>query len=104
MIDNRCTLPHPDIENDATSLMPLNVVRSIKGIPQHLKYFLWLSFFKLSAELVVYGDLHDTMNHGAIVEPLQISISNCSSDIRSKLLRCRIRYHIKDPLVLQDNL
>ena len=100
MIDNRCTLPHSGIKNGATNLVPLNVVRSTKRIPQHLKYFLWLSFFKLSTELIVHGDPHDVMNHGTIIEPLQINISDHSSGIRSRLLRCRICYHIKDPLVL----
>ena len=92
------------IKNDATSLVPLNVIRSIKGIPQHLKHFLWLSLFKFLAELVVHGGPHDATNYGAIVEPLQISISDRTSGIESRLLRCQIRNHIQDPFMLQDNL
>ena len=30
MIDDRCILPHSDVENGATSLVPLNIVESAK--------------------------------------------------------------------------
>ena len=78
MIGNKYILPHSDIKNGATSLVPLNVVRSTKGIPQYLKHFLWLSFFKLLTELVVHGGPQDATNYGAVIEPLQISILNHS--------------------------
>ena len=104
MIGNRCTLPHSNIENGITSLVPLNVIRSTKGIPQHLKYFLLLSLFKFLVEFIIHGGLHNATNHGAVIEPLQISVLDHASGIGSRLLRCRIRYHIKDPLMLQDYL
>ena len=100
MIGNRCTVPHSGIKNDATSLVSLNIVRSTKKIPQYLKHFLWLSFFKFSTELVVHRGSHNVTNRNVVVEPLQISISNRTSGVGSRLFRCRIHYHIKDPLVL----
>ena len=54
MIGNRCILPHPSIENGATSLMPLKIIKSTKRISQHLKQFLWLSLFKFLTELIIH--------------------------------------------------
>ena len=104
MIGNRCTLPHLDVKNDVTSLVLLNIVRNTKRISQHLKHFLWLSLFKFLAELVVHGGPHDATNYGAIIEPLQIRVSDYTSGVESRLLRCRICNHIQDPFMLQDNL
>ena len=40
MIDDRCSLPHSSIENGATSLVLLNIVKSTKGLSQYLEHFL----------------------------------------------------------------
>ena len=93
MIDGRCSLLHPNIENGATSLVPLNIIGSTKRLSQHLKYFLWLNLFKFLAELIIHGGSHYTTNNGMVAELLQVSVSNHATSVRSGLLRCRIYNH-----------
>ena len=55
-------------------------------------------------ELVAHDSQYDAAHRDPIIEPLLISISDCSMCIDSWLFRCRIRYHISDPFMLQDYL
>ena len=91
------------IEHYARGFVSLRILRGAEGLIQHLNDLLWLRILELTTKFIVHGYPYHTMYSRAIIEPLQISISDRSSGIRSRLLRCQIRYHIKNPLVLQEN-
>ena len=99
-IDDRCFLPYLSIENDTTSLVPLNIIKSTKRLSQHLEHIFWLSLFKLSTELIIHCSPQNATYCGTIVEPLQISISNRIMSIRTRLLGYRICKDVQDLLML----
>ena len=74
-----------------------------KGVVQHLKHLLRLDILEPTVELIIHCHQHYAPNGGAVIEPLLISVSDCPSSIRDWLLRYRIRYYIKDPLMLKDD-
>ena len=82
--------------------MPLNVIEWVKGLVQNLQHILWLSILKMMAELIIHCCQHNVMNRSSIVEPLLISISDRTADVRSWLLGCWIYQYIQDLFMLQD--
>ena len=83
--------------------MPFNVVRRAKGVIQHLKHLLWLGILEPTAELIIHCRQHYASDIGAVIEPLLVSVSDRPSSVQGWLLRCRIRYYIKDLLMLKDD-
>ena len=102
MISDRSPIMHTRIENGTRHSVPFNVVWRPERFLQHLKNLFRLCLLKFSTELVIHRSQHYAPYYGAIIGPLQISVPDCATHIRSWLLRCRIRYHIKDPFMLQD--
>ena len=103
MISDRTTIQHPGVVDGTKHSIPYYIVKHAKGFLQLLKDLIWLDLLESATELVVHRYEHKASVSGPIRNLLQISVLDQISSTDRREFECRICYHIKNLLMLQDN-
>ena len=103
MITDWTTIWHLGIIDGTRHFVPLYIVRRAKRLLQLLKDLIWLGLLKFATKLIIHRCQHNALDSSLIRNPLQISIPDQILSTNRREFGCWICYHIKNPLVLQDN-
>ena len=103
MISDQNSIQHLGVVDGTRHSVPLYIIRGAKIFLQLLKDLNWLGLLNFVTKLVIHFCQHYASDSSPIRTPLQTSVPDQTLSTGRRDFGCQIHYHIKDPLVLQDN-